>query len=121
MWRTNEVNYFGDSELAVAIASAGSLSGAASLLGLSLCGIVMPASWTTANLTFQVSRDGTTFVNLYDKSGNEYTVTAAASRGIIVPWEDFALWRYVKVRSGTAGAPVAQDAARSLILMARPF
>ncbi|NTU77322.1 MAG: hypothetical protein HGA90_05865, partial [Alphaproteobacteria bacterium] len=40
------------------IASGTSLSDAQNLGGLRLFGLVMPAAWTTANLTFQASFDG---------------------------------------------------------------
>lgn len=77
-------------------------------------GIQMPAAWTAANLTFQVSYDGVTFANLYDNSGNEYTVTAAASRTILLPLVDFLGIAYLKIRSGTSATPVTQGAARQL-------
>lgn len=78
--------------------------------------ISTPAAWTAANLTFQVSADGATWVNLYDASGNEYTVTAAASRGIIIPLSDFLGVRYIAIRSGTSAVPVPQGAQRDLVL-----
>ena len=31
--------------------------------------ILMPAAWTAADLTFQLSLDGTTFADLYDEAG----------------------------------------------------
>jgi hypothetical protein len=103
------------------IANGASLSGAVAIHPNSLVGIVMPADWTAANLTFQVSHDdGTTFNNLYDKDGTEVTVTAADDRYITL---EPALWagiRHLKVRSGTAGTPVNQGAARTLQLVARP-
>jgi len=87
------------------------------LSGFRLVGIVMPAAWTTANLTFQVSHDNVSFNNLYDRSGTEYVVAAAASRAIIIPPLDFYPFTYLKVRSGTSGTPVAQDAARTITLL----
>lgn len=98
------------------ILSGTALSGAIDLRAASLAKIQMPASWTAANLTFQVSYDGTTFANLYDEAGNEITVTAAASRVIAVDVGTFIGARYLKVRSGTAGTPVNQGADRALQL-----
>ena len=97
-----------------------SLSGAVQLTGLLVVGIVIPAEWTAANLTFQASADGATYNDLYDDIGTEKTVTAAAARYIIINPTDFAGIELLKVRSGTSGAPVAQAAARELILMVRP-
>jgi hypothetical protein len=107
--------------ITVDIASGASLS-AAIPLGLGrAAGIQMPAAWTAANLTFQASYDGITYANLYDASGTEYTATAAADRLIILPVADFAGIQNIKIRSGTAGTPVNQAAARRLDLQTIPF
>lgn len=101
------------------IANGQSLSDAIDLGGLRLVSIVMPSAWTAANLTFQVSHDGTTYNNLYDAGGSEVTTTAAASRYIYL---DPAFWsgiRFLKVRSGTSGAAVAQGAERLVTLVCR--
>lgn len=83
--------------------------------------IVIPAAWTTANITFQTSSDGTNFSNLYDSVGNEYTVTVAGpSTAIIIPLSDFLSVRYLKIRSGTSGTPINQAADRSLTLVLVP-
>lgn len=105
------------------IANGASLSQAIENIGLgaasALVGIEMPAAWTAANLTFQVSFDGDTYKDLYDKDGNEVTVTAAASRYIGLIPSLFAGIRHLKVRSGTSGTPVNQGAARTLRLVVR--
>lgn len=105
----------------VVIASAASLSGAVDLGSSRLARIAMPATWTAANLTFSVSYDGTTFSNLYDAAGVEYTVQAAASREIIVPLTDFIGVQRMKVRSGTAAAAVVQGGDRTLNLVLVPL
>lgn len=101
----------------VTIANAASLSDAMDLQGARLVGIRMPATWTAAGLTFQVSEDGTNFVDLYNSAGEVAYTTAAGSRGLSFLAEDFLGWRYVKVRSGTAASPVNQGGARTLILI----
>lgn len=105
--------------VAVTIAINESLSGAVAVGDGVFTGIVMPAAWTAAVLTFQASFDGTTFYNLYDEAGGEYTIAADASRYITVPAGDFAGVRFLKVRSGTAAAAVNQAAARTLSLIVR--
>jgi hypothetical protein len=82
-----------------------------------LMAIHMPAAWTTASLTFQGSPDGITYQNIYNASGAEYSVAAAASRDIILPPGDFAGFRYLKIRSGTSGTPVTQAADRTLTVL----
>lgn len=96
----------------VTIASGASLSDALPLLYLTLVGLVLPALWTTASVSFAVSLDGTTYVPLYDESGELVITTADASRAIRLDPAKFVGWLYVKVRSGTAGAPVNQAGAR---------
>lgn len=102
------------------IASGASLSGAIDLGTARLAGIYMPSSWTTANLTYQASTDGTNWFELYDNAGNEYTTTVAAGEAVIVPVSDTIGIRYIKIRSGTSGTPVSQGADRVLTLVAIP-
>lgn len=104
----------------VTIANGTSLSNAQRFDGTTLVGIVMPSSWTAANLTFQVSHDsGTTWNNLYDQSGNEVTVTAAVSRFITLDPASFGGLSYIKVRSGPAATAVNQAADRTVVLVSR--
>lgn len=101
------------------IANAASLSGAVNLKGRVIVGIMMPAAWTTADLTFQASIDGTTYANIFDDEGDEVEVVAAAA--IYIPINP-SLWagvRFVKVRSGTSGTPAAQGAEREITLALR--
>jgi len=100
----------------VSIAINTSLSSAVTIRGGLVAVIEMPAAWDAANLTFQSSGDGTNYFNLYDEVGTEVTVTAAASRRIRLEPTQWAAIKYLKVRSGTAGTPVNQTAARTLYL-----
>ncbi len=101
----------------VTIASGQSLSGSIFIgPGRTIKEIIMPSAWTVANLSFQVSHDGTTFVDLYNKDGTETVYTAAASRGIIAGSE-FSGTLYLKIRSGLAAVAVNQGAQRDLLLI----
>lgn len=103
------------------IANGESLSGAVDCSAGRLGRIVIPATWTAANLTFQGSYDGSNYANLYDEAGTEYTVTVGgAAREIKVPVVDFLSVRYLKIRSGTSGTPVNQGGARTLNLVLVP-
>lgn len=96
-----------------------SLSGAISLGGVRLFGLVMPAAWTAAVVTFQASFDnGATWVSMYDASGNELSVTVGASRYVALDPVYFAAVPMIRLRSGTAAAPVnqGQDSPISLVL-----
>ncbi len=101
------------------IANGASLSPEVDLGARTLVGIAMPAAWTAAALTFQVSVDGgATWLNMQTASA-ELSYTAAAGQYIGV---DPALWRGVnaiKVRSGTSGTPVNQGQQATLTLICR--
>ena len=106
------------SEIAT-IANGTSLSGSVNLGGLRLFGIVMPAAWTAASVTFQMSVDGgATWSNMFDANGNELCVTVAASRFIALDPVNFAATAMIKARSGTAATPVnqGQDSVVTLVL-----
>jgi len=85
-----------------------------------LARLVIPAGWTAADVTFQTSYDGAAWSDLYDASGNVYTVKAAAGRAILLPLADFLSMGRLKIRSGTPTAPVAQAADRALTLVLVP-
>jgi hypothetical protein len=101
-----------------------SLSGTIDLDGGArvLAGVIMPAAWTTASITFLVSLDGVTFQPLY-YAGALHTIVAAggaaASLTFALDPNVFAAWPYVRIRSGTAASPVNQVAARTLTLITR--
>lgn len=104
----------------VTIANGASLSDVAALGGMTLVGIIMPATWTAADLTFQASHDNSTFNNVYDADDAEVTVEADASRYIQIAPTAYLGMNYLKVRSGTTGSPVNQGGARSVILVVVP-
>lgn len=92
-----------------------SLSAPIDLANHVLSCIELPSAWTAAVITLQVSSDGVTYRDLWDENG-EVSFQAAANRSIrLSSWGWFAI-RYVKIRSGTAAAPVAQAADRVINL-----
>jgi len=106
--------------ISATIANGASLSGIVNTNRLNAIGIIMPAAWTAAALTFQGSIDGDNFFNLYDQAGNEVTVPAAASNFIVgLDVLAFGSFNYLRIRSGTSGVPVNQGAARVLTVVAR--
>jgi len=82
--------------------------------GFRLAGIEMPSTWTSADLTFQVSSDGITYRDLKDMFGSEIVVTASSDDAITIPPLDFIGWAYLKIRSGTSGTPVTQSGDREI-------
>lgn len=110
----------------VTILNTQSLSAAVPLGPKSLVGIVMPAAWTAADLTFQGSVDGTTFDELtasdLTAAGTVATLqvhSPAAAQFIGLDPAKLRGVNQLKVRSGTSGTPVAQGADRVLTLIVR--
>jgi hypothetical protein len=101
------------------IASGASLSGAVDLGTGRIVGLIVPAAWTTASITFQASADGSTFFDLYDDATQRELASSivVASRYLALPMNDWLGIRAVKVRSGNSGAPVNQGAARAITLV----
>jgi hypothetical protein len=104
----------------VVIAQGASLSAAAFLAPKVLCGIVIPATWVTAGLTFQASGDGgITFGELLDETATAKSVSSVAGGAYTEIAVDPTKWRgisCIKVRSGTAASPVAQSAVGGVTL-----
>lgn len=98
-----------------------SLSGAVDLgAGQSLVGIQVPAAWTAAPISLQVSADGVTYTPLYNSSGAlVQQATPAVSCGYNLPAAEMMGWRYIKIQSGVPGTTVNQLAARTIGLVAR--
>lgn len=101
------------------IANTASLSGAVDLGFYRLCGLETPAAIDSATaITFQASADGATWVNLYDATGAEKSLTVSTSRRIILTPADFYGIRFIKVRLGTAASPTTATASRNITLIA---
>jgi len=96
------------------------LSDAIDCGGMTPTAIIMPAIWTAANLTFQNSvDDGTTYNDVYDIDGTEFTLTADASRFILLDVSKWFTIRHLKIRSGTSATPVNQVAERVIQVLLR--
>ena len=101
------------------IASGTSLSSAVSVRGCSIAALIIPASWTAAVITFQVSMDGVTYYNYYNSSGSEPSITVASSTAVQIDPALLWVFPYIIVRSGTAATPVTQSGAKVVTLVCR--
>jgi hypothetical protein len=104
--------------LTVVIANGASLSGAAHIGSGTLVGIQLP-TFTSAALTFQGSADDVTYVEVVDSSAAAVTYTASTGAVYIKAPADLVGVPYIKVRSGTSGAAVAQGGARTISLVVK--
>lgn len=100
------------------IPAAGSLSAAVQLRGWEVVAVIMPAAWTAAGITFQVSNDGVVFHEARASTGAETTLTVAVDQRVSVPAAALTGAREIRVRSGTAAVPVVQAAERTVELVA---
>jgi hypothetical protein len=88
--------------------------------GMQLAGILMPAAWTAAALTFLARRQiAETAVALYTGAAEVAVTTAAADRYIVPDPDTLVGIPYLTLRSGTGAVPVNQGAARTLKLVFR--
>lgn len=111
------------SSTTAAIANGASLSGVCRPGEKTICAVVMPATWTAAGLSFQVSDDGgTTWYELLDQDGVAVTVASpAAATRYNLSAMDFQSANAFKVRSGTSAVPVAQGGERTITFITRKF
>ena len=104
--------------LAATIAAGASLSPQINLGAQTLHGILIPAGWTAAGLTFQVSVDnGATFHEMNDNTATAISAAVTAGGYAALNPE---LWRAVnvlKIRSGMLHSPVNQAAPATLTLV----
>lgn len=105
----------------VTIDASASLSSEVDLGGYRLSAIHMPADWTAAGITFEAAvESGGTFQDVHDDGGTEVSITASDSQVLVLSKdvaENMEALRFIKVRSGTSAAAVAQAAARTLTLV----
>jgi hypothetical protein len=98
------------------------LSAPIATVGYGVCLVLLPAAWTDAPLTLQGSLDQgdpAAWADLYDHLGNEVVLSVAAGRALTLPPTLLLGWRWLRLRSGLAAAPVNQAAARTLTLGVR--
>lgn len=92
-----------------------SLSESISLEGVTyVVGLIMPSAWTPANVTIQGSPFGVNFFNLHDGvPGTELVFNVVPGTIVAVNPNRLRCCAAVKLRSGTAAAPVIQAVSRT--------
>lgn len=113
---------------AVTIANNASLSSAVDISDYMLCGLIVPSTWTSADLTFaaavhpgygDAAFSTYTYYPMHDATGAELTIVNGAntSRFYTLSPTAFSGVRFLKVRSGTSSAAVNQGGARTILLV----
>jgi hypothetical protein len=105
------------------IAAGQSLSAEADIGNKVLVGLVLPATWSTASLSFQASVDGgVTWNEIMTVAGAAFaigSVTGGTARDIAIDPTTLRGVQALKIRSGTVGAPVNQANTVTLTLITR--
>jgi hypothetical protein len=110
--------------LTATIPNGASVTGTIDCNSRAILGFVAPAAWTAAALNAEVSVDGVTWSTAaYDSAGAAVgswsSITAGA--GYAFDLNGMIPWRYIRLRSGTSGVPVAQGADRVFSVIQRPL
>lgn len=79
------------------------------LKGGFLVGLTIPANFDGTGIKFQGSRDGVSFIPLYNTAGVELTITITGSIpvggiGVSIVPSDFAMWQFLKLVTTSAQA-----------------
>ncbi len=100
------------------IAAGQSLSSGVDCTGASILRITMPAVWTPANLSFQISTDGVFYNDLFRGDGTEIIVPVVPGTAVVLAQlKDYLeAIGYLKVRSGSRGWPIIQPAQRDFAI-----
>lgn len=110
--QNNQILNYG---VTAAIPNGDTVSGAVDLGGMTLVGLLMPASFTGTAVTFQAAEAAAgTYRTVTDGAGSDYSVTVAASKFVPVDPVKMAGVRFLKIVSGSS-----EGAARTVTLAAR--
>lgn len=95
-----------------------SLSPNVDLNNARLAAIFIPSAFEGEVISFQASPDNVNWSELYNSLGGPYNVASNPSTCVVLNREDFRALRYLKVRCGTAAAPVTVVGTRTFTLIA---
>jgi hypothetical protein len=100
------------------IAAGESLSEAIDCSAGTIVRITMPAAWSRASLTFEISSDGQGYNQLVS-GGSEVSIKVIPGAAVIVPNDVASASAFIKFRSGRKQAPVPQPVSREFAVALR--
>lgn len=104
------------SNLSTIVADGDTVSSAVDLSGTTLAGILFPAEYDGASITLQASNSYSgSYVDVYDAAGTAFTITAGASRMVMIEPSKVAGIQYMKIETN-----IAQTGDTSFTLLTRP-
>ena len=86
----------------VTLLSGQTVSPAVDLFGCSLCGLIFPAAFTGATVTFQVSPDNVTYYALNDSANAAISLTVTVSKAYSFSNTVFRGFRFIKIVSASS-------------------
>jgi hypothetical protein len=78
--------------------------------------ITMPAEWTSAGLSFQISSDGNFYNDCFDAIGHEMVLAVIPGTAVPIPEHWGRMMGWIKIRSGPRDNPVVQEAQRDFAI-----
>jgi hypothetical protein len=93
-----------------------SLSDPVDLTGGSLLRITMPKTWTSAEVTFQISTDGDDYNDLHGYDGGEVSLPVTAGTAVLLPPDLMRGIGFIRFRSGSSSNPTPQPEQRNFAL-----
>jgi len=97
-----------------------SVSNDINLANLAVVLVIAPDDWTPANITFQVSVNGSLWSDLFDASGTQVIKPIPPGSAILVDPEITRHVSFLRIRSGTRENPIAQTDDRIVLLATAP-
>lgn len=104
---------------AVTIANGQSLSPASAIVAGDVVGVQTDAQWDAAGMTFQGSYDGVAYFNLFSQTAEVALASMTGAAMVALDPTAFRACMFLKVRSGTAAAPVVQNGATVVTILSR--
>jgi len=84
--------------------------------------LTMPADWTPANISFQISSDGNGYNDLVNFHGEEVSIACRPGTAVVVsPLSDYLkAIAFLKIRSGPSSNPTPQASRREFAIAIQP-
>lgn len=106
------------------IPNGGSVSPDMDLVNRTCVGLIMPAVFTAAALTIEVSVDRAAWIGVaFDDTGTQCNVVASPVVSCAYQLNAMGMlpYRYIRIRSGTTASPVNQGQATTITVINRPL
>ena len=85
-----------------------------------IVGLILPAAWDPAPITFQWSIDNGFWYDIFDRTGHEQNFTFTPNAFIPIQSQyGFYPFPYLQIRSGSRAQPIKQSATRQFLIISQ--